>query len=410
MPNFKRQKAIMSAIDWDVEHMRDRITANTGNTTTPSNIFIDSPISSCGGMVVGADGHVYMIPYDDKYVAKIHSDNNEIVHNSTYTYSDGAVYDGTMQVGAYTSDTETKVDVNTDSSKYWGGVLAENGYIYCIPYCANYVLKIDTNYGSETYGKLSKIEFEITKEGVGGNYSYNYWKGGVLAPNGIIYCAPCNSSYILKIDTRTDTVSYMNDEFVSGLLGVSYNFCSGAVLTPHGEIAFVPYGSTRVPILKFADESMTWCVHDMGSTSNRWATGVYDPVRDRVTFIPNEKSLDVMELRYFTDGTSDITTNPYYTPVSVNFGNAVLAPNGHVYLLPKSTGEQCYELSSSSTGPNESFGNTDNTLQNWHAVLAPNGKIYSAGYGSKIMVVSPNSTGNLNFGLNTILSPYLNKF
>lgn len=396
MSNFKRQKAIMGTIDWDLEHMRDRITVNAGNTTTPSNTFINSPSSDCGGMVVGADGHVYMIPYSSKNVYRIDTSDN-----SKYTLD--------MTAGS-NSTSDTHVFVGADTEKYFGGVLASNGYIYCVPYDSSYILKIDTNHGSSTYGKLSRITFSITSSDCGS--SGNKWRGGVLAPNGCIYCAPYNATCILKIDTCTDEVSYIQGDFVKGLLGVSQYFYSGAVLAPDGWIVCVPYGAKRILYFNVEDEELKWSTYDSISTStgNRWVSGVYDPKRDKIMCIPNEKSLDIMEIQINSQGSLTISTNPYYTPASVNYGNAVIASNGNCYLLPKSTGAQCYELSSNANGPNRLFGTTDSALQNWHAILAPNGKIYSAGYNSKINVISPNPSSNLNFGLSTILSPYLNKF
>ncbi len=57
----------------------------------------------------------------------------------------------------------------------WWGSCSEIGNIYCIPYSASSILKINpSNDTASTFGSL----------GAGGNK----WHGGVLAPNGKIYC------------------------------------------------------------------------------------------------------------------------------------------------------------------------------------------------------------------------------
>ena len=75
------------------------------------------------------------------------------------------------------------------TSKYYGGVLAPNGKIYCTPFNATSVLVIDpeTNTTS-TFGSIS------------GTSKY---PGGVLAPNGKIYCVPFNATSVLAIGAGT---------------------------------------------------------------------------------------------------------------------------------------------------------------------------------------------------------------
>ena len=75
------------------------------------------------------------------------------------------------------------------SEKYIGGVLAPNGKIYCIPVNSTQILVI---YPSNDTTFLS------------GNFSGTVkWQGGVLASNGKIYCVPRNSTQILVIDTKS---------------------------------------------------------------------------------------------------------------------------------------------------------------------------------------------------------------
>jgi len=83
--------------------------------------------------------------------------------------------------------------LTTSASKWVGGVVAPNGYIYGIPYDSASVLKIDpTTDTATTFGN-----FVGTAK----------WRGGVLAPDGHIYGIPYDSNTILKIDPTTDTAT-----------------------------------------------------------------------------------------------------------------------------------------------------------------------------------------------------------
>lgn len=423
MPNFKRQKAIMSTIDWDVEHMRDRIGANYANIArSASTSTIDVSAIGTGGIasgaVVGADGHVYFIPSTKDYVMKLHPDYDSIVNkelgNAVYTYSDGTVYDGSTRISIF--DGDGYLNVGADGNCFVGGVLAPNGHIYCIPYNANYVMKIDTNYGSETYGKPSRIETEITEADAG--VTSAKWFGGVLAPNGKIYCAPYNAMWVLVIDTKTDTISYLGKddtsyEFATTNVSVSMMMYRGAVLHPDGYIVFVPYNAQTVATLDLKDETVKFVTDNVGSIRlsdpNKWFGGVYDPTNDAIVFIPYKKGFSATWGMMY-NGTFSIMKHTSYTALSDSqFGGGVLAPNGNIYMIPHNS-DQAAVLSYSSDGENGLFGSTG-MGKYMGGVLAPNGCIYCAPYDcGTILKISPSPSLNLDFGLSTILSPYLNKF
>ena len=76
------------------------------------------------------------------------------------------------------------------TDKWFGGVLAPNGKIYCVPNNSTQILVIDP---------------ATNTTALFGNFSGNIkWLGGVLAPNGKIYYVPGNSTQILVIDTKAE--------------------------------------------------------------------------------------------------------------------------------------------------------------------------------------------------------------
>jgi len=80
---------------------------------------------------------------------------------------------------------------------YHGGNLADNGWIYCIPANANYVVKVNP-----TTDEVVLIGPKIVGR--------QKWYGGIIGSDGNIYGIPHNASVVLKIDPRTDTVSTLN--------------------------------------------------------------------------------------------------------------------------------------------------------------------------------------------------------
>ena len=77
---------------------------------------------------------------------------------------------------------------------YHGGNLASNGWIYCIPANANFVVKVNP---------MTDEVVLIGPKMVG----KQKWYGGVIGSDGNIYGIPHNAATVLKIDPRNDSVS-----------------------------------------------------------------------------------------------------------------------------------------------------------------------------------------------------------
>jgi hypothetical protein len=108
--------------------------------------------------------------------------------------------------------------------RFAGGVLAPNGSIYCIPDGSLAVLKIDPTTDTATsFGSLAAAG----------------WYGGVLAADGMIYCIPNNNTTVLQIDPTTDTITTFGS-----LTGISK--WNGGVLAQNGVVYGIPCNSTTV--------------------------------------------------------------------------------------------------------------------------------------------------------------------
>ena len=108
----------------------------------------------------------------------------------------------------------------TDTNRYQGGVLAPNGKIYCLPALSSNVLIIDP---------INNTLDTTTIRGLDGTSFKCY--GGVLAPNGKIYGIPTSVSYVTIIDPVTNTVDTTT---IKGLPVGNVKWGSG-VLAPNGK-------------------------------------------------------------------------------------------------------------------------------------------------------------------------------
>lgn len=239
---------------------------NTTNLkpTLPLNINVDylmSDLSSEGGL--GWRGLAYRYIYQSG--ASSSTTNNPAAGNN-FLY--GIPYNSSivLKINWYTNTTNL-VDLSNittinypsigpsvayDISKWYGGVLANNstGSIYCIPNNAQCVMKINPS----AAGATDTITFPVGLQNINTttypflSTNFNKWRGGALAPNGKIYCAPYSVNAVLVIDPSTDTISFD----ISGFAG-SY---TGAILAPNGKIYCAPTNGSNILVLN--PENNTW--------------------------------------------------------------------------------------------------------------------------------------------------------
>ena len=201
-----------------------------------------------GGGCLGSDGKIYAPPHNTLDYLKINPSNRTV----TEIYLDvghlgnrwwggvkglddqiyGIPHNNNFGVWLNTSTQKTfsvRLPFPEQTGKWTGGVLAPNGKIYGIPNNASGILEIDPSLISsgnpasayKTFGNFDS--FGIEK-----------WQGGVLAPDGKIYCIPFRAGTILEIDPINQTTSTWG--------AVNGNF-SGGVLAPNGKIYAIPYNA-----------------------------------------------------------------------------------------------------------------------------------------------------------------------
>ena len=204
--------------------------------------------------------------------------------NSIWSYN-GYNMRGINMFPENTADTTTISNVttlpadNADNIKWQGGVLAPNGKIYCIPLQASQV------------GIINPYTDTINLSTITGAYGGDYkWIGGVLAPNGKIYCIPWRSTVVGIIDPVTNTIdmtTITSSKYPSILTGDGK--WSGGVLAPNGKIYFIPQNSTVVGIIDPSNNTMT-SISGLPSDTNKWSGGVLAP-NGKIYCIPLNSSV-----------------------------------------------------------------------------------------------------------------------
>jgi streptogramin lyase len=119
-----------------------------------------------------------------------------------------------------------------------GGVLHPNGKIYCTPYSATNVLIIDPIAGTTNTTTLALAA--TASPGVAAYTTPAGWSGATLGPNGKIYCSPHLATSFLVIDPTAGTTSNLT---------VTNNTSPGAILAPNGNIYSIPRGSASTTLI-----------------------------------------------------------------------------------------------------------------------------------------------------------------
>jgi serine/threonine protein kinase len=206
---------------------------------------------------------------------------------------------------------------------------------------------------------------------------YEQLGGGVVAPNGKVYCLPSPNGSILAIDPVTQSAK------VAAQLEDNTGIYYGAVLAPDGCIYGIPHGATTF----FKLDSETNTVTTFGSAPGGGAYwGGVVANNGKIYCVPCGAS-GVLEL---DPTTQQLTSFGMHDPAQYKYSGGVLAPNGKIYCMPDRAKKiliidpEKQDISfieeDLGEGATKSFG----------GVLAPNGKIYSGmGAANRMIVIDP---------------------
>jgi thiol-disulfide isomerase/thioredoxin len=249
------------------------------------------------------------------------------------------------------NDTLSTIGTLSGSAKWYGGVLTPSGNIYAVPQNSTSILKINTNNDNvTTFGSLSGTA---------------KWAGGRLAFDGVfIYCAPYNSSTILKIDTVNDTTSTF------GTLGATGGKWAGITTVPSGNMVCIPFNSTA--ILKVYTHNDSTATFGSLTGSSKWAGGVL-AANGLIYAIPNVSTSPLV-----INPDEDIFAFIGHTLTATAKGSGgILSPDGLAHSAPLVINKRL-TISPYTDGTGLAFVNAiDSSTYKWRdLVLAPNGHAY----------------------------------
>jgi hypothetical protein len=240
------------------------------------------------------------------------------------------------------------ISVSSDGNKWGGGVLAPNGYIYCAPWENTTILKINP--------------VNDTQVGIGSFVGSLKYCGGVLASNGKIYFIPSSAAQVLVLDPSDDTTY----TFGTGTFTSSGMAWLGGCLDKTGKYIYcAPWAGSKV--LKINTETDT--VTELGSYGggNKWGGGAMGS-NGHLYFSP----VDVTTVMKIDTDTDNISLIGSLSSAGNKWYSAVTSKEGNIYFLTLSA-EPHLKL----TLPGETFSNVTSTVSSsWGGTLGVDGLIY----------------------------------
>eukprot|EP00928_Gymnodinium_smaydae_P005669 TRINITY_DN11936_c0_g1_i1.p1 TRINITY_DN11936_c0_g1~~TRINITY_DN11936_c0_g1_i1.p1 ORF type:complete len:457 (-),score=94.72 TRINITY_DN11936_c0_g1_i1:52-1371(-) len=213
-----------------------------------------------------------------------------------------------------------------ERQKWYGGVKAANGSIYGIPQCARGVLKIVPETGEcSVLGDLGE-----------GGWKYH---GGLATPDGlIVYGIPCNADSVLKIDTRTDTVTTIGHGLKSGRHrnDDKYKYLGGGI-GGDGKVYFFPSDAERVLCVDPATDECKLIGPEFMEGMNKWQNGF--ACRDGAVYAIPQRAHGVLRIAPAPSGSgedAEVTRlDCGIDPEMVDkFEGGVMGGDGCVYCIP----------------------------------------------------------------------------
>ena len=277
-----------------------------------------------GGVLSEIDGNIYAIPCNANGVLKINprTDKVEIIG------------------GPWPNEPVRQ--------KWYGGIVGHDGNIYGIPQCASGVLKINPRTQECT---VIGIE-EVSSHGVGEKMGWK-WHGGFCDQNtNIIYGIASNADAILKIDTKTDTVTTigypLNRNWAHRQDG-KYKYLGGAI-GGDGYCYFFPCDAEQVLRVDLKTDECKLIGPKFMEGMNKWQNGFLSqdgciyaiPQRAhgilKVTPSKDPKNIDAkVEYLYFHNTNYDIIDEEegeYFKLQKDKFEAAVMGNDGVMYCMP----------------------------------------------------------------------------
>lgn len=293
----------------------------------------DNTIAKWVGGCIAEDGNIYGAPYNSNSIIKIDPIVGTATTISAPVPDSSGNYRGivcgqnkklyliptsrTLSGGDPTDTNILEFDPKNNSynfitssvaGNWYGGVLANNGKIYGIPFAGSSILEFNPTVGIAT-------TFAGQSSG---------FVGGVLAPNGKIYGIPGRETSVLEIDPVAGTATTF------GSLGTTASKWWGGVLAPNGKIYGIPQTATTILEIDPTNRSVTTFGNIstfLSSGENSYAASL--GADGKIYILPNNHK-KIIQLD------PETKTLSLYKTFDSNLStfSGALAENGNVYGIP----------------------------------------------------------------------------
>jgi streptogramin lyase len=387
MPYFE----ISDPSNWEdlQQYLDEQAALGTAGPPTVATISIDGDGNKWYGGVLAPNGKIYCVPGAATSVLIIDPQDDS-------------------------ADASTIIDIPVSggpSPDWLGGVLAPNGKIYCIPWQASNVLIIDPATDTFTTKPIPESDPPVPD-------GSSKWHGGVLAPNGKIYCIPYDSDTVLVIDPDADTFDTIPipDPGSPGPSPSDPSKWYGGVLAPNGKIYCIPWKADYVMIIDPESDTMVPDAISFSAVADlKWTGGVLS-INGRIYCIPQEPR----RVLIIDPATTTVELAGYLPLDEDKWAGGVLGPDGRIYGIPRNYHSVLViDPIESATDPEidpdgisleEELGAARFDEDKWTGgVLATNGKIYCVpNEADSVLIIDPHSNGQMFASIAEC--PYFNKF
>ena len=423
---------------YDIASSDSSLSLVTTNTTLPAGATLTVAPS---GNLVTLSGNVVSSSVDTTYTfdATVQDAENQDLATKTWTlkhattfYSPylgagilNALQDSRDSTTAYGEGSLSFVSGFPGSDAYRGGVLMEDGRVFCVPSSATSALIYDP--ATDTLSTVT---------GFPGSYAYF---GGVLLPDGRVFCVPLSATSASIYDPSTDSVST-----VPGFPG-GYAY-TGGVLMADGRVFCVPRNATSARIYDPVSNSVSTVPGFSGSAAyiggvlmtdgrvfcvphNATSASIYDPVSDSVSTVSGFPG----NVAYYggvlmADGRVfcvpyGATSASIYDPVSNTVSTVPGFPGNNAYIggvLMADGRVFCVPINNTSASIYDPVSNIVSTVTGFPGsydyiggVLMEDGRVFCVPFNAtSARIFDPESTVSRPFTVSDIVtrSPFLNKF
>ena len=280
------------------------------------------------------------------------------------------------------------------SLKWWGIVKGSNNCLYCIPFLANRILKIDPSndeiklvgencdnggwrsgfargdfiYCIPCYANRF-LKFNIkteTSELVGDDLGNDQskWRSGAVAEDGCFYCFPSCHTRILKFDPSNDTTSFVGEE-------IEGEFKFSATIKAKNGLYGIPNCASRVTKFNFATQKVTF-IGDKFEGDWKWEGGL-DGMDNNIYGVPHIQK-KWLKIDTATETTS-LVGNDLCEYGGDKYNGGVVGEDCNVYSVPYNANKVIKY--NTTTQKSSEVGNRYDGDNKWSGgVLHPNGYIY----------------------------------